>query len=98
MHLARRLFISNNATGGKRIAATRTGVSNLVHGIIRKGYLRIIGSAINVSQNRSLRLFPPGKRFINAVLSIYRLRLLRQLLPKWTAAATIIVLRDSISF
>ena len=45
-------------------------------------YLKIIGFIINVSQNKSLRFFISKKRFINAILNIYRLRLLRQLLFK----------------
>ena len=48
IYFARRLFISNNITGDKRITAIRTGVSSLIYNIIRKRYLRIVGSAINI--------------------------------------------------
>ena len=35
-----------------------------------------MGFIITVSQNKSLKLFIPEKRFINIILNIYRLRLL----------------------
>ena len=48
IYLARKLFINNNTTRNKRIAATRIRISNLIYNIIKKGYLRIIRSIINV--------------------------------------------------